>query len=547
MQLTNVPFNLDLVQDPSTTLAGLAEISSDGLLPVKSGQIFANGMGEFEPQGLYSNLIFGKQGTRERYKTLAYINLKVKVFHPLYFKRLCSLKGLYKEILGKSAYAKWDEDAKDFVRSDMINGSNGYHFFLTHFKDIVFQRTGSPERDQTIDFLSKYRDKCLISRLIVTPAGLRDVEVDDGHPKEDEINPMYRKLITINKTINVRLLDLEDPILDAVRNNITNRVLEIYLYIFNMVKGKKGFFKAKVASRRVASSTRGVLVSQEVGSRRLGSPLSPGLHTTQLGIFQYIKGIEPLMTNYHLQHGIMQDFFENLHGNTPLVDMKTLAAVKVNLSYAAERSWSNADGLNGLLNAYGDTKMRLEPVKIDGYYAKLIYQDNEKFIVLNGIEELPKGLDKKLVHPMTWSELFYITLAPIVDKTRVADTRYPVLELGSIYPSKIQILTNSKAKPLQQYTQDLKPIDFIYPAYPAFGDDTYFEAMTVSPFRLKGLSADFDGDLLTALILFFSSSVEEVDKHLNEVSSYVDPAGGTYIPYTTDLINWVLSFTTGDQ
>jgi hypothetical protein len=547
MQLTNVPFNLDLIEDPSTSLAGLVEVSSDGLLPVKSGQIFSNGVGEFDPAGLYSNLIFGKQGKKERYRTLAYINLKVRVFHPLYYKKLIRTKSLYKEILDRTAFAVWDEEEKDFVRSNVLDGSNGYSFFLSHFYDIVFKRTESGQRDLNVNFLEKYRKKCLISRLIVVPAGLRDIEVEDGHPKEDEINGMYRKLISINKTINERLIDLDDPILDSVRNNITFRVLDIYEYIFNITKGKKGFLKGKVASRRVSNSTRNVLTSQNVGARKLGAKNSPGLHTTQIGIYQYIKGIEPLLVNHHMQNSFMRNFFDNLNGDCPVIDKKTLKAITIQLSNKAEKDWSGADGINGIINAYDDSKRRNEPVMVDDNYVKLIYRDNEKFLVLSTIDELPKGYDIKKVTPMNWSEFFYILSAPLVNRTRIINTRHPVLELGSIYPSNIQLLSNTTAKELYQVDLDGNRMEGEFPFFPSLNDNGYFESMTVSPFRLAGLGADFDGDILSGLIVFINESVASIDKHMADLSAYIDPAGGTYIPYTTDLLDWVLSFTTGDE
>jgi len=113
------------------------------------------------------------------------------------------LKGLYGDILAGREYAVFDPATKDFIKSDILVGQTGYTFFCKHFNDLTFEERPSIKRDFTIRLVNQYRSEAFLNRLIVMPAGLRDYVIDDnGKPSEDEINKLYRKVISIASVID---------------------------------------------------------------------------------------------------------------------------------------------------------------------------------------------------------------------------------------------------------------------------------------------------------------------------------------------------------
>lgn len=540
MKVKKLPFNIDFLKDVPLTYTGM--------IPITSMQIFEGRHGDFNPEGLYSNIIFGKSGDESRDQLFSYINLKVPVFHPFYYQELVRLKKLYGEILNGKGYAIWDEKLKDFVRSDIMSGETGYSFFMSHFAEVVFLRNESKERDLRIDLLEKFRSKCVIHRLIVIPAGLRDIEIrDDGQPKEDDINPLYRKIISITNTINVSFEDRYSEILDGSKANLTNAVVDVYKYLFDILEGKKGFLQGKLASRRIVGSTRNILSSMEASSDHLGSDRQLGLNSTVVGMFQFIKGCEPWVKEYALKNKFAAEFFEHLKDEVTLINKRTLLRETVRLKEKTKDKWGTDEGLSGIINTFEDARLRHRPVSIEGRYLKLIYQDEKSFRILDSIDDVPEGFNRELVRPMTWAEFFYLHVHEFVKKCRGFVTRYPVMTVDSIYPSEIYLKSTTTGYNLDELGPDWKPTGVKALEFPATSEQlVFFETMSVSPFKLPGLGADFDGDVLSLVLVYGDESVKEIIAMLKNKYTYLSPTGGLTNPITTDVTDWVLSFMTGE-
>lgn len=70
---------------------------------------------------LYQYLLV-RIGEENRNRRFSYIDIKVPVLHPQIYAVLGQLKHLYHEIISGKGYAIWDEELKDFVKSDQMNG-----------------------------------------------------------------------------------------------------------------------------------------------------------------------------------------------------------------------------------------------------------------------------------------------------------------------------------------------------------------------------------------------------------------------------------------
>lgn len=485
MKVKKLPFNIQLLDPGQATFAGM--------FPVRSLSMFDNASGDFHPQGLYSNIVFGKQGDQARDLKASFIELKTEVFHPFYMKELAALKSLYREILTGKGYAIWDEEDKDFVRSNILEGETGFAFFMSHFPNLEFKTGKSTKRQLRIELLEKYRPKCMVSKFIVIPAGIRDVEInEEGRPVEDDINPLYRKIIAAANTINPNLANKNTDLLDGARQSIQTSVELIYDYIFNMVEGKKGFLQAKYGSRRVFGSTRNILSSMETGATTLGDARQPGLNTTVVGLHQFVKACEPLFVA-SLRNGFCSEFFENINGDVTLVDRKTLRPISVNLPTKLKDKWGTSDGLSGIINTFKETPVRHRPVTIDGHYLKLIYQDDKFYKVFDDINEVPEKYDKSKVRPMTWTELYYLHAKDLVERTRGFVTRYPITGLGSIYATEVYMKTTVTGYVLQELGNGWEPNGNEALEFPGTTEKlAFFGSMAVHPGNLSLLGADFD-------------------------------------------------------
>lgn len=540
LKLRNVPFNIKLINNDRSILNRLVMIDSLSLLDNRSS--------DFAPSGLYSSLIFGPKGSEERDKTMAYIDLKVPVMHPVYYKELTRLKNLYGEIMMGQAYAVFDEQENDFVRAKegFLDGRTGMSFFYEYFDRLVYKQGDSKARQLRIQVLEKYRAVAWTTYLLVVPAGMRDVDFDENdRPVEEDINPMYRRVISAANTVNQNIPDKNHELLDGPRRSMQLAVNAISEYILDMMAGKKGIISGKFASRRVFATTRNVISAMETGSSELGSPDQPHLKTTIVGLFQFSKGVEPLLLRYQIKQDFLKEFFETLDGTVDLINPKTLKTETALLTNKSRDKWGTVDGLGKLLGAYLEISVRHKPVTIDGKYLKLVYQDDKYFRVMSSIDELPKDKDASKVRPMTWTELFYLHAEKIISRVRCFNTRYPITGVDSVYPSEPYVKTTTVGLQLQELDQDWRPTDRKVLEFPKTVEAFPFhEAMVIHPAFLPGLNADYDGDMLSCNFVWSVEAVATVDEYLNSWKTYLSPSGGLRYSTSDDTLEWVYSFMT---
>ena len=69
-----------------------------------------------------------------------------------------------------------------------------------------------------------------------------------------------------------------------------------------------------------------------------------------------------------------------------------------------------------------------------------------KVRLFNGIDEFPEGWDKKHVSPVTYAELYYLSIQKRMKEIPMLVTRYPITGYGSIYPSMVYMKTTTRSK-----------------------------------------------------------------------------------------------------
>lgn len=532
-KITDLPFNVTLF-DPSDQRLGL-------MRPTTVVDIYDGQTTNFHEDGLYSLLTFGDSQSGLRDQRFSYINLNTEIFHPFIFRQILRIKGFYRDIISGKKHAIWNDKIKDFEPSNEVEGETGYGFFYKHYAQLKFVPTDSSERKLRIDMLEKFKARSFIKRHLVLPAGLRDIEINDaGRPVEDPVNEIYRKIIAFSRSLEGAGAHLNNPIYDRARYNLQLAAEEVFDYFFKLLTGKRGFIQKKYASRRVFDGTRNVITSLDTSSVSLNDERQVKVVDTQFGLFQTIRGTLPQTVN-RLRTGFLESVISEGSREANLVNPDTLKAEVVQLTPLSQDRWGTVEGLKKSIANFSYAGLRHKPVRIEGRYIGLVYRTDKVVKFFNGIEELPEGLDKNDVHPITWGELFYHSIQRDVGNIYAVVTRYPVTGAGSTYVTRAYVKTTVTGLRLKGLGSDWGESEEEYLEWPDVDNALdWVDSMSPATSRLKLLGADFDGDTMSATFVFSEEAAAECALYLNSKEALLGPDGSIYSGMVTDMCEWVL-------
>lgn len=517
-----VPFNM--------TLMHLTAEKLKGVKPVTSNDIYETVGGNLHEEGLFSISIFGRLGSEERDTRFSYIDLGTTIFHPVIWRTLIQLKGLYEGILNGTVYARFDETLGDFVPTNELQGQTGYAFFVDHWRKIQFQRSRSALRDVRLAVVDKYAKMAMTDKVLVLPAGLRDIEVDDaGRTKVGEVNTFYRKLLGASKTVADTKAHTNVASLNQARLTMQRAFNDAFDFFTVMLEGKKGFLQNRWGARRIASGTRNVISAMNASTPLLGGSRGPKFTDTIVGLYQMAQAAMPI-TIFCLRTKYLEPIFSLGDNKAYLVNPKTLKGEIVQLEPPVFDAWQTNEGLEKYLNNFQEVTIRQKPVMVDDYYLALIYKGPDgTFKVFHSIDELPEGLDKKHVHPISNAELLYLSGFDRWKHLHCFITRYPITGTGSTYPSTVYLKTTTEGEARRE-------LDDHWTAYP--GDEhlalefpradvkTFIDSLVLQAQRLQGLGGDFDGDTCSFNVVYTEEANAACHSYLNSKNAYADPRGG---------------------
>jgi hypothetical protein len=537
----DVPFNLELLRlDKQATLT---------MKPVTSMDIVETAGGDLAEDGLFSVSIFGRIGDEVRDTRFSYIDIHTTILHPVIYQRLERLKGLYTEILSGKGYALWNDETKDFDRSNELEGKTGFQFFMEHFPKMVFRRNDSAIRNLTIDLLDKYRDKATIDKILVLPAGLRDVETDaTGRIRVGEINEFYRKILAVSATIAQTSDAHTSPILNNARFMLQTAFNGVFDFLENMLQGKKGFLQGKWGSRRVFNGTRNVISTMNTSVKVLGGKNAPRFTDTVVGLHQLSRALLPVTINM-LRTGYLADIFNAGEGQARLIDKKTLKNETVKLPHDTYDRYTTIEGLEKLVASYGEVESRHLPIEIEGRYLALIYVDNKgNFRIFHDIDELPEGFNKKFVQPINLCQLLYLSGYKKWNDYCGFVSRYPITGMGSSYPTTVYVRTTIAGEVRYELGPNWERLgeDSVAVEFPKFDPLAYLDSQVIPSARLAGLGADFDGDTCSLTMVYGDESLAEIRNHLNSKEAWVDPRGWLKASTSVHTLELVLRNMTSD-
>ena len=526
-------FNIDLL------ILGVDQLRFLG--EVKKAQIFEPNSSVFDKDGLFSANIFGAIGSEYRSTNFGYIDVTLDMLHPIIFENLLSLKSLYPEIVTGKIYVKYDSKTKEFVEStEEDGGSTGYDFFIKNYDKLNFEDNDSDQRKHKIDLILKYASpEYYINKWLVLPAGLRDYTLDkNGKPTEDEVNDLYRELITISNMLkNTRVSEENKYLLDPIRYKLQLSSVKIYHYIFSLLEGKNKFMLGKVGKRAISYGTRNVITPSLPNTYDLDDPNRVGCNDTIVGLYQFSKAISPI-TMFHMMTKFIGKVLSPDTNKAYLVDPKTLQHEWVEVKVMKRDEYLTQEGLDGVLSKLGKEFIRTEPVKVDKYYLCLIYDDGENVEVIFDSKNIPAEWDKKYIRPITYMELVYLSIYEVRNKFPGFFTRYPVAGLGGIYPSTVYVKTTFKSRTIKYTMPGEEPISVV--EYPLLGTEV-ITGLSPSAKNIIRLNADFDGDACNFTILFTRESISELNKIMDSVEFYITPDNQITYSSATGPLDYVLA------
>ena len=456
-------------------------------LPVTSSAVFVSSTKSFHEEGLFSNTIFGIQGSPERSTTYGHIKLKAPIIHPRIYRGLTRAVRRYDSILKGTSYAVWNSKTKDFDKSNVEEGSTGYSFFLKHINELQPEDTGSLTRGTLLKLLNKYKQRT-VSYIPVMPAGLRDYLVDkEGKPSKDEINDYYVAIISITNIMDKS----PGEEYDTTRYNLQQKVNDITHYLLD--ETLYGFINKRWINRRVFGGTKNVMTAFIQPAVDLDDPARSTTNHTLVGLFQSVKAM-PEHTVFAVQNGFLGNILAE-NDTLKVINKKTLKLEPQSFDPEFYDLIYGSEAILKLMSTLKYESARSRKLEYNGFWLGIIYEnlEDKEVRILRDIDDLPEGKDPKWVRPITIADIFFMSCHKFLHDAPHTGNRHPVMDNGGIYAGLYYLKTTTVVSAVHVIDENGNKTDEIIPSYPHYDSGWY---MSVSPnfTRLEPLAGDFDGD-----------------------------------------------------
>ena len=487
--------------------------------------------------GLFSEDIFGQLNSPERLIKFGYIELNCTIFHPIIYSTICTLKRMYGDILARKVYARFNKDIEDFEACDELDedADTGFAFFLKYWPKVKLVKNASVSQNDKVDLIHNSGKSAYMTKCLVMPAQIRDINPDSSRLEPDSINKLYLSLI--NYTNAMPIEESDSPIYDGIRFSIQKKVAEIYQYIFDMIEGKFGFFQRKYGSRALALGTRNVLSPALLNSKSPDDPTQLKIDEVGVPLFQGLKMAMPLVV-YRTKQIFFGSIFNSSSDQVALIDPKTYNLVYVPITEDEKNKFISSEGVEKLVNLFRDREFRYRPLicKSDEkkYYLYLVYDMGTRIVINRSIVEIKKMLedihevfDPSKLRSITYIEFFYIAGFAATKGKHAEICRYPAEKLGNVMPCKIHLMSTTPSRTvLLQLFENQDPV--ILPEYPVMGVK-FVDSIQVHASMEPGLGADHDGDTGSLNMILSDEANEEVEKYCDSPGRWINTAGGGQI------------------
>ncbi len=243
-----------------------------GLTPVTSTDYLTRS-GEFSTEGLFSETIFGSEGSQDRRVTFSYIELYAKVVHPQALKILEQLDRKINKFISTESMFELDENGS---LKEVEDGVTGINEFIKMFPKIKF-RGGTQDREKYVALMeTAYKEGSLfIDKLPIIPPDHRPArkEEDTGQWSIDSLNEVY--LTVLRRAYQIRSAAGAGALFDILNFGLQNAVNEHHEYIRSKIGKKHGIIRKEILSKRVDFSGRAVITpNPELKVNEMGVPIN---------------------------------------------------------------------------------------------------------------------------------------------------------------------------------------------------------------------------------------------------------------------------------
>lgn len=517
-----------------------AFIKQNRVEEVTSFLIHDSTTGNFHPEGLYSEEIFGETTSEVRMKKFGYIDLHTPIIHPKLFRNLIRLKRFYKEIMSGSSYAIFNEQTGELERatSEDENADTGYGFFMKVLPDLKFPESKSVPQQNRVKSLEKNRDQLTQQKWLVIPAGIRDYKIDEsGRGTSEDVNKLYVNLLHLTQSIDER--NPTNRIYDGVRWAIQRKTNELFEYIEAIVSGREGgkygYMQKKYGDRDVALATRNVISAATFEGKGPSDPRYHRSDTTKIPLVLACSAFAPAVT-YQMRHTFINHVINRETDQVAFIKKDTWEKTYEPMDEQDRSLFTTSEGSNKLIRRFRNRHFRDMPIEIhddrgNGYWLTMIYNEGENYYWFlswkeffdSFLEKNGREPDPSKVRPLTYAEMFYVSAYEASKDKFVTVTRYPAIEMGSTYISRVYVNSTTPSVYAKIKGVDID-INLEFPEYPIPGNE-YVDSTILHPSMLTGLGADYDGDMVNTVGVMNKESLEECEEYMKSPASVLDADG----------------------
>lgn len=491
------------------------------------------------PNGLISNDIFGVT-VRSRKQTFAYINLQTYFFHPHIYKAIRRMFRNVDRIVNGTERYIIDKDGNLIL--DNENGETGLSFLYDNWEKIKWKysdKTGM--RNERVDLITKTpKNKVFTKYWVVIPPFYRDVKTDStGRGETCELNTYYAKLIRLSGLVKDQ--SMFDFQLDNTIYNIQNILVEIYDYFKQKLEKKTGMLRRYLMGKTVDYANRVVITAPSYHGETPDDLIVNFTHTG-IPIPLICSMAYPFMINWLINFFNM-NVIKQKEGKS-IYDPITGEFVGSDRIKNPELLF-NEKTLKRVLDTYiKDQTSRFNKIEIpmdDGTVRYLVFTGK----ALEQEDPSSKSERASIAYrPMTWTDLLYIAACDVTKDKYVKITRYPLLDEFGMFISKINVISTTETTVVKLNNQ-------VYKYYPVIEFDVpndkigtkFIDSISFSNSFLPGLDGDYDGDQITADILFTQEANEECKKYVNSKAYFINASGDNIRKTSSEVVQTFYSMT----
>lgn len=242
-----------------------------GLKPVTSTQMKLR-TGEFDENGLFSEVLFGPEGSIDRSMRMSFIELNAEVIHPSLYRIVLRLdRRLEKMFFAETSFAL-DATGKLIESEEGETGILGFKNLMNRLKF----RGETAQREELIKLINfNYKKGTLfIDKLPVIPPEFRPYFEDEqtGEITYDELNELYVDIL--RKSFQIKSINKTTAFYSVLNANLQKAVNIHDAFILKKIEKKRGLLRNNILGKRVDFSGRAVITSgPQLGAHEIGIPL----------------------------------------------------------------------------------------------------------------------------------------------------------------------------------------------------------------------------------------------------------------------------------